>query len=627
MCGFVGQFSLNGEIRNPATIDRALQLLEHRGPDSEGKISINTKIGTLALGFRRLSIIDLSSAANQPFSSLDGRFTMLFNGEIYNYLELRKSLLAKGRKFQTSSDTEVLMASWEEWGVESLEKFTGMFSIIIYDSFRETLFGARDAFGIKPFYYSVNSKNFTFASEIPAVLAMNNLAPSLNLATATNYISTGSYDRDSETFFDGISQLQPGHLLRIEFNERNLKPEIERWWHPLVRIDEGISFEEASEQFRHEFLSSVSMHLRSDVKIATALSGGLDSSAIVGAIRHLNPDMPIHTFSYHAEGTSADESLWIKKMNSLSNSSPHKVLIYQKEFKDDLDDLIMSQGEPFSSTSVYAQFRIYKAAREEGVTVMLDGQGADEVLAGYFGYPENRLMSLLEKGKFLEAGRFLYNWSKLPGRSTAQLFRSEIGLLLDRSPDFLKPYVNSIMPFSRQIQTKGRGTDKQDPYLTNYDWKGRRLSERLQLEQFSGVLSSLLRHSDRNSMRWSIESRVPFLTPQISRLALSFPENYLLSSKGQTKSVFRHAMKGLVDLSVIERMDKIGFKTPENEWFEPSIYQDDQFLYEIKDTGFMAKSDFRDIFHRKLIEGNSNSLRWRAYNLQRWMQLFKVDTY
>ena len=382
MCGFVGTYARNPSQSKPEGLITALNLLRHRGPDSSGQSTFNLESGTLRFGFRRLAIIDLSSSGDQPFTSNDQRFNMVFNGEIYNYLELKSELISKGHIFRSNSDSEVLITAWVEWGIEAVNKFIGMFSIVIYDKLKSEIWCIRDAYGIKPFFYSCSNNDFYFASEIAALLALQGGTPKMNQDTAMRYIIEGEYDRSINSFFDGVFQLAPGHFFRIDLNAKNVSVESKRWWYPEIRENLSISFNDAAEALREQFLESVALHLRSDVRVATALSGGLDSSAIVSAIRKIEPDLDIHTFSYSADDPGINESRWIEVVNSGTNSIPHQVEITPDNFYLDVDDLIRTQGEPFGSTSLYAQYRIYQSAKEAGVTVMLDGQGADELLAG-----------------------------------------------------------------------------------------------------------------------------------------------------------------------------------------------------------------------------------------------------
>jgi asparagine synthase (glutamine-hydrolysing) len=570
MCGLIGGLWFDFDKSSPR-LELSLLALKHRGPDDHSFHVYPMGRSTVALGHTRLSIIDLSDAGCQPMHSLDGRWAIVFNGEVYNYLELRAELHAMGHSFSSNSDTEVLLAAWMQWGISCLTRLVGMFAFVVFDKTNATLTCVRDAFGIKPFFYSAMDDQFAFASELPALLELLPGKPALNWQRSYDYLVHGDYDTTPDTFFDGVCHLPPGHYLQINAATGELSP-LQCWWKPSVQERPGWRFDDAVEQVRTLFLQNIRYHLRSDVPLGATLSGGIDSSAVVCALRHLEPDIPIHTFSFIAEGSDANEEHWVDRVNAHVGAIPHKVKATPEELICDLDDMIRCQGEPFGSTSIYAQYRVYQLARENGVTVILDGQGADELLAGYIGYPGPRLRSLLETGRLSEAWTFWNNWSKWPGRSrllAAKYLTSEItdGNLhetlrkLDgkssvpewiNAGPMLKQGVHLIKPHVRPETTT----------------KGRRVMDTLGSILTKRGLSSLLRHGDRNSMRFSIESRVPFLTLDFANLLLSMPEEYLISQQGETKSVFRTAMRGIVPDDVLNRKDKIGFATPELAWFK-----------------------------------------------------------
>jgi asparagine synthase (glutamine-hydrolysing) len=398
--------------------------IEHRGPDAEGFLREVVGSGFLIVGFRRLAILDRSTLADQPQTSSDGRFEIIFNGEIYNYIELRKELIDLGFTFRTDGDTEVLLSAWQAWGQAALQKLVGMFSFVILDRKSKELICVRDPFGIKPFFYSSSRSGFVFASEIEALRRISSEGFSPNIKICQQYLILGNYDRGQETFFDGIYSLKPGHMMRIDCTAAHQVTEQIKW----TTIDDSqplnCNFDEAVEILREEFLQSVRLHLRSDVKIATALSGGLDSSALVGAIRYLEPDLEIDTFSYISQSARIDESSWINEVNRVCKGRAHFITIDKQQFYRDLDNLILCQGEPFGSTSIYAQYRVFQEASSVGIKVMLDGQGSDELFAGYFGFPENRLRSLLETNQFSKAISLLSEWKKFPDRVLSQPIKS-----------------------------------------------------------------------------------------------------------------------------------------------------------------------------------------------------------
>lgn len=566
MCGILGGAWFAGAQVPHVRVERALDQLRFRGPDDRGVEIFLCASANVALGHTRLSIIDLSSGGHQPMKTGDGRYVLVFNGEIYNYRELRAELAAAGRVFTTDSDTEVLLAAWEAWGEQALPRLVGMFAFVLLDQQHATLTCVRDAFGVKPLFHTVEDGQFMFASEVGAIKALKASSMQLDWQRAYDYLVHGDYDSCPSTFFEGVRQLAPGHVMQVDLRQGSLS-EPRPWWKPTIKERTDLNFEGAAELVRERFLDNVRLHLRSDVALGAALSGGIDSSAVVCAMRHVEPDLPIHTFSYIARDSDVSEEIWVDRVNAHVNARPHKVVVSAEDLVRDLDSMILSQGEPFGSTSIYAQYRVFQLARENGVTVTLDGQGADEMLGGYNGYPGQRLRSLLEKGHLPQAWSFLNEWAQWPGRDRVggakrcvaemtqgplyQALRSLNGMR--RMPDWINrgPLIERgiIQDFPHQR------ADITEP--------GRRLAAELGLSLTRRGLPALLRHGDRNSMRFSVESRVPFLTLGLVDLLLSLPESYLVSPKGETKSVFRAAMRGIVPDDVLDRRDKIGFATPE----------------------------------------------------------------
>jgi asparagine synthase (glutamine-hydrolysing) len=626
MCGILGCYSVSSQKVDQTTLESALQALRHRGPNDQGLEAYPTGNGQLHFGHTRLSIIDLSSAGHQPMKSADGRYTIVFNGEIYNYRELRSELIQLGNRFQTESDTEVLLAAWRMWQADCLPKLIGMFAFAIVDHDKNSLTLVRDPFGIKPLYYSRSDQQFSFASELPALQIIRGQAK-LNCQRAYDYLVWGSYEDQEATMFQGCRQLQPGHLLEVDLKKLNLN-EPERWWWPSIAERTDLTFEQAADRFRQLFLDSVRLHLRSDVPLGAALSGGLDSSAIVCAMRQMEPDLPIHTFSFIAKGSKADEENWIDLVNQHVDAHAYKVMVTPAEIVQDLDDLVVAQGEPFATTSIYAQFRVFKLASESGITVTLDGQGADESLAGYNGFPNARMRSLLQQKKVFELAGFVRNWSQWPGRSLKQATSI---LLHEATPEFLFKRLRSqraalsTPAWIDQNVIRELGLELSTPRLEVYDDSYRRgLAGSLRTALTIRGLQSLLRHGDRNSMRWSIESRVPFLSVPLIEFLLTLPETYLLSPKGETKRILRKAMRGIVPDAILDRKDKIGFSTPESAWlrgcdFRPWI---DQSI--VSRVPFL-KHELLSKFVSGQLEGNLPymSETWRILNFCRWIELFK----
>ena len=622
MCGIAGYWAASpgGNVR--PDLDGALARLAHRGPNDRGIERQCGPWGEIGLGHTRLSIIDLSSGGHQPMRSRDGRFALVFNGEIYNYRELRAELSAAGHEFLSQSDTEVLLTAWAHWSASCLTRLVGMFAFVIIDRASGTLTCVRDAFGIKPVFISRPSWGFCFASELPATSALRGEGAELNLQRTYDYLVYGDYDSCESTFVEGISQLAPGTLQVLHMHSGQLDAPV-RWWTPPVHESNCLSFTDAAERLRHLFLESVRQHLRSDVPLGAALSGGIDSSAVVGAMRQVEPDAPIHTFSFIAKGSPVSEEKWANLVNRHVGAIAHSIEVEPHELARDLDDMILAQGEPFGSTSIYAQYRVFKLARENGITVTLDGQGADELLAGYQGYPGERVHSLLDSGALLPAASFLYKWAKWPGRSLTYGLKACVGefvggpwysklreLVSEREqPDWLDngqlTERGVHLAFPRQVP---------DPCP-----RGRRLAAELALSATRRGLPGLLRHADRNSMRFSVESRVPFLTPQLAEFLLTLPEEYLISAGGETKHIFRAAMRGIVPDAILDRRDKIGFATPEIDWLSSLGGQAREWIGEAEGIDFLKPARMLQEFDRILAgQVRFTWQAWRWINFCRW---------
>ncbi|WP_022798872.1 asparagine synthase (glutamine-hydrolyzing) [Thermus islandicus] len=577
MCGIAGLVLRTPDPRGVALLEGLSRTLAHRGPDDKGYLLWGPE-GLLAsrdpvpvegfrLGFahRRLSILDLSEAGWQPMSSPDGRLYVVYNGEVYNFLELRETLEARGHAFRSASDTEVLLAAWREWKEGSLTHLVGMFAFALLDMEENALYLVRDFFGIKPLYYTAFPGGLAFASEIPSLLSLPGVRRRVNPERLYAYLRFGLTDHGGETLFAEVRQVPAGHYLRVPLEAPD-RAELVRYWRLFPEEGGNLSFKGAAERLRELFLESVRLHLRSDVPLGFALSGGIDSSAIVCAVRHLEPSLELHAFSFVAEDEGVSEERYVDQVVRACGVRVHKVRIAPEELAQDLDSLVRVQGEPFGSTSIYAQYRVFRRAREEGIKVMLDGQGADELLAGYVPYGAARVASLLASGRLWEALALLQRLSRLPGRGT--LWKQVLGRLMPRA----------FQPLARRL-----GGEALLPPWLNASWFAERkvaprppsrlqgpLKDRLRQELLEALtetsLPMLLRYEDRNSMAHSIESRVPFLTPELAQFVLSLPEGYLLAPDGTSKAVFREAMRGLVPEGVLARKDKIGFATPELRW-------------------------------------------------------------
>lgn len=610
-------------------MEQGLLALKHRGPNDQGIEFLDAPWGRVALGQTRLSIIDLSSGGHQPMRSSDGRFHLVYNGEIYNFKELRQELRQAGHHFQSNSDTEVLLTSWVHWGSACLSRLKGMFAFALFDAQDESLTLVRDAFGIKPLFYSYENGQLIFGSELPAVLALQAARPTLDWQSAYDYLVHGRYDHSERTFIKGVKQLAPGCTLTLSPKLNGLSSPTP-WWTPSIKARQKISFNDAAQQLRELFLKNVRLHLLSDVPLGAALSGGVDSSAIVCAMRHLEPELPIHTFSFIAKDSQKSEERWVDLVNAHVGAHEHKLVVAPQELATDLDDMVRAQGEPFGSTSIYAQYRVFKLAKEHGITVALEGQGADELLAGYHGYPAHRAVSLLQEGRILDTLAFLRNQKNWPGRPRSRTIVQEaIALML---PDAL--YHRARNAGGRQSVPEWLDIDQciEAGVVTQFPrdvWKlpekGRQVMGELAQSLTRRGLGWLLRHGDRNSMRFSIESRVSFLTTDMADFLLGLPENYLISSHGETKHIFRAAMRGIVPEAILNRRDKIGFETPELEWLRTLAPQIRGWLSEDTGASFLDRSRLVTEFDA-VINGQKpfGWQTWRWINFQRWMHIMNI---
>jgi asparagine synthase (glutamine-hydrolysing) len=641
MCGIAG-IVLASDSNIDCEVVKSLSIaLLNRGPDDLGflgwsqtspvQITRNPDIlqgSRVCLLHRRLSILDLTSAGWQPMGTANGRYYIVFNGEIYNYLELQTQLKALGQKFSSHSDTEVLLAAYAQWGCSALNKLVGMFAFAILDTWERTLFLARDFFGIKPLYYTYYQNGLAFASEIKALLNLPGVSRRVNSQRLYDYLQSGLTDHGHETLFADIKQLPPSHFLKVSLDKPQ-QLQIQRYWQLDINQHLDISFTEATEQLRHLFLESVSLHLRSDVPVGAALSGGIDSSAIVMAMRHLQEEqLQIHTFSYIASDPSLSEEKWVDKVAETAAVVGHKVQPAPEELITDLNQLIDLQDEPFGSTSIYAQYRVFQLAKSSGIKVMLDGQGADELLGGYRPFLAARLASLLSQGKWGSASKFWQRATKLPETSQKKLLLRAVGLLLP-------PHIQASV---RQLVNKDV-----TPSWLNSEWftrnglipklyQGKHGQEVLRSELYHAVMETslpmLLRYEDRNSMTHSIESRVPFLTPGLVNFIFSLPEEFIISEDGTSKAIFREAMRGIVTNEILDRKDKIGFATPEQQWLKTLRPWVEGVLNSEMATQISAlnlpqvRAEFQAV-----VDGKSafDFRIWRWVNLIRWAERFHVN--
>ena len=569
MCGLYASIAFAPER---ARIDR----VAHRGPDGSGWREFASAAGPVALGHRRLAIIDLSEAGLQPMSDASGRYHLVLNGEIYNYLELRDELRAKGHQFSSDTDSEVLLAAYREWGEDCLHRFLGMFAFLIWDERDQILFAARDRFGIKPLYVAVNQRGIAFASEIKQLLGLPGLSGRMNLARVRDFLAAGMSDHTEETLFEGVVQLQPGCCVAIAAGRAwtgLIEPK--RWYaippHGTLRLSEA----EAAEQFRSLLTDSVRLHLRSDAPVGSCLSGGLDSSSIVCLMSRMldaeGQGARVNTVSACYDEKAVDETPFMAAVVAQAGATPHRVFPKPDDVFARASDLTWYQDEPFGSTSIFAQWCVFEEARRAGIKVMLDGQGADEALAGYHWTYAWHLLTLIRQGRLTALASTVSQRVGAHGCGVAdQLTRLAAVALPPRLAQALKAGRNGAG--RRWLRSEAFGTLAPDHGALELASAINGLPQVIDVATlcvvltFSANLQMLLHWEDRNSMAHSIEARVPFLDHRLVEFALALGNEHKLVG-ADTKRVLRRAMADVLPPEILARRDKLGFATPEEAWF------------------------------------------------------------
>ncbi len=572
MCGIAGILLPAGKIIESSWLESFDQTLRHRGPDDRGFLRWNgeTKLeqptreadlacgGRMALVHRRLSILDLSVAGWQPMLSADRQHAIVFNGEVYNYRELRQELESLGHIFRSNSDTEVVLAAWCQWGGDAFQRFIGMFALAIVDLTRGVMTLARDPFGVKPLYWAKWKGGIAFASEIPALLVLPGMDRTVSPLSAYEYLAYGYLDRDGRTMLSGIERVPAGYCYEFCLDSADLRTVL-RFWDPLTETID-ITADDAAEYLREAFIDSVSLHLRSDVPVGIALSGGIDSTSIMGAVSHLGASSNITAFSFISEDPAQSEERWVDLAAERYGVRVHKIRPAREDLAKDLSRLVRSQGEPFATTGMFAQARVFQCVQNLGIKVTLDGQGADELLAGYPTYLVSRIADLLSEFRLNMASS---------AASSVNMATFARAALMAASPAAEAMLRDFIVARSHSPWLSGKWFQEQACIITRSPELTRRrdrLHDRLEQTFYDTSLPALLRYADRNSMAYSVESRVPFLTPKLVKFILSLPSHLLISSDGLTKSIFRRAMQGMVPDQILARRDKIGFSVPEGLW-------------------------------------------------------------
>jgi asparagine synthase (glutamine-hydrolysing) len=654
MCGIYGQWALDGRPLDLDSVQRATTLLRHRGPDDEGYFLGDTRAGRfvhgggretsrelglpsiaslagesfdLAFGFRRLSILDLSPRGHQPMESADGRFCIVFNGEVYNYRELRAELAGRGYGFRGGSDTEVVLAAYQEWGPGCLHRFNGMWALAVWDRAAERLFLARDRFGVKPLFYRSGSGSFAFASEIKALVGPHGVPFRPNPRAVYEYLESGILPspRGGETFFEGVAALPPGHHMWVERSGVRTAPYYE------LPTEAGASrggADEAVAGYRELLEDSVRLRLRSDVPVGSCLSGGLDSSSIVCIVNRLIAREGVaaeqvgerqKTFSAVYESTGRyNEREHAEKVLAETRAEGNFVFPTADGLVADLEQLVWHQDEPFGSTSIFAQWCVMSTVRERGVTVLLDGQGADEALAGYRPF-DIFTADLLRRGRVggaLAAGREI---RRTAGVATAPLLaRALVRQLPER-------YLAGLRRGRAAVASSALRPEFREEFRSRrrYAPVNRHLHEHLRELLLETSLPHLLRYEDRNSMAFSVEGRVPFLDYRLVEYSLREAFRWCIHD-GWTKWVLREAMRDTVPEEIVWRRDKVGFETPERSWLTAWLDRagEEQLGPGARSAAYLDAEEVRR-YLKSWREGAGDDRRvWRWINLELWLRAY-----
>ncbi len=614
MSGICGIINFNREPVQESDIRNMMQIMKHRGSDDEA-IFLEKNLG---LGLVLLRLIDFNTANhNQLMQSQDKRYVIVFDGMIFNYFELRKELESLGNSFISGSYIEVLLSAYIQWSEDFLHKLNGMWSFVIFDRINKSVFASRDRYGIKPFYYCIIKESFIFASEIPPILSVLKQKPRLDNLSIFDFLAFNRTDQNERTFYQDIKKLQHGHnlIFNIKSSDFKVQLSIRKWYDLRERVKMSESFKDPSE-FRELLSSAIGLRIQKEVPYGVCLSGGLDSSSIVSILlKHYNKN-DLKTFSaIYEKGQLGDESVFIEEFQSIL-----KNIFYIKPnthtLISDLEDFIKTHAEPLPSTSPYAQYKVMELANKH-VAVTLDGQGADELFAGYQYFFGFYFKDLFRNGKLLELSSEIFHYLKehksIYGLKTFAFFMLPSSLRT-RVKTNEKRYINHefINKYScySDISDKLYGSKTLEDALFNH---------------FEYKLEHLLKWEDRNSMRFSIEARVPFLDYRFVEKSLSL-DNKDVINKGMTKSIFREAMRNIVPENIRLRKDKIGFGTPEAEWFRDPLFKN--LITELLTTKsfsdeYINKKTalrlYNDHFNKRI---NISREIWKWINLELWYRHF-----
>jgi len=610
MCGLAGFFDpAVGSGEAGPLLEGMLESIRHRGPDARGTCSD----GNLHLGHNRLSIIDLSADANQPLRY--GNLVILHNGEVYNYLEIRADLEKAGHRFRTQSDTEVIGAAYSQWGASCVERFVGMWVFVVFDPDRRTLFVSRDRFGIKPLYYTWDGEALYFASEYKPLKRSPRFRDDLNIAQVARGLQLGWVGYGDETYYSRIKALPAAHNLTLDLASARLK--IDRYWDAETGAVDERPLQDRVEGFRALFSESVRWHMRSDVPVASCLSGGIDSSAIVSMVQHLYPGKPYKAFSIYYEGQGdVDERPFIREV---IGKYPAVEPLYYSPSDDDIREhfhhALFHADVPCTGSSFISQYFLMKLIGDAGIKVVLDGQGSDEYLGGYmhtfYRLVADRLLHLRFGAAIGLTARINRQLGAPAGAAVVHGLKSLLSVMDDEQALYALEY-RTYYPFLCDVSRL------KPPFLLR-EVPGSRTDNFLYHLLFSTSLPSLLHYEDRNSMAFSVESRVPFLDHRLVEYAFRLPVEDKVRDT-ETKRVLRASLDGILPDAIRDRRDKKGFVTPgENKWLRGPL----KHLLDADPgtTGFLNRKKCRKLLDAYRRGDNHNAvLVWRLAVLLYWMK-------
>lgn len=651
MCGICGIVSRESKTEFEI-IKKMNDAIAHRGPDDEGylsynplsrkiretrsselsSVSMNENDYSLYFGHRRLSVIDTSESGHQPFKDPSGKYYLLYNGEVYNYIELKKTISGNDYKFTSHTDTEIVLYNYIRYGEKCLEKFNGMWSFVILDVEKNLLFGSRDRSGVKPFYYYFDGKHFIFSSEIKSLIKAPQISKKINPVSAFDYLTLGRLNEEDKTLFDSVYELEPASYFYLNLNNFSFtknKYYSLKYSESREKFD-GKKSHQYVEEVRNKVIDSVNLRLRSDVKVGSCLSGGVDSSAIVCVINKLLKSHKIEqvgevqkVFTSVFPDTPIDESKWASQIVSSTDTEWFKTFPKPDELLGDLEKLVYVQDVPFGSTTIYSQFRVMKLAAENGVKVLLDGQGGDELFSGYTYFYRSYFNELIKNANYGTLINEFQNLKNSPIRS-GDFFR---GILMS----FAKLYLpNAVKRKLFDLKVNENTFLNRDFYNAHYgNLEKGRFAEHTDLnfalyEQFTRTsLRELLKYEDRNSMNFSIEARTPFSDDvNLIDYVFSIPSSYKIRN-GWSKYLLRESMKGIVPEAVRTRTDKLGFATPEYRWMNDIKDHLKVYFTPDLDEYFDTKkilNDWDSVFQNQSKKGFTTI--WRFVNFAIWKKVY-----